>query len=484
MKENLHKLLVFFMCVSFVHIGAQKLTIKIDSLLWLASKSSEKQDFNKSIIFSNEALKLSQKNTYLPGIAGSYYRIAHSLCTLEKYRESLDYIVDFENKYGYYLDRDLKLKADFKDLLGRNYSILGFKDEAVKQFNDELSISRLLDRDSLKYAGMFRSYLQLTAVYQGTKNDSVYHYLNKAKTISSKISKSELPIFYYNLAFYHIHYTKNLDSSSYYNIKALAFDIGNKSKYLSLGILQKADIEYMQKKYDESLVSSFDGLQLAKKQKRIDHVLEAYKYIARNYKELGDYQNQARYLGLYTGIKDSISKVRLDGVQSSANIIVSNNKKQIVKDGQRLTKNILISTAVLIFIVILLAIIKIKYNQKNKLKLLIEKEHEIKILNNKFIDQSYEEIVIMAKNNDSAFLTRFKDAYPGFCDNILKIYPDIINSELIFCAYLKLNFSTKEIATYTFVTPKAVQNRKNRIRKKLNIPSDEDIYIWMSRIGG
>jgi hypothetical protein len=36
---------------------------------------------------------------------------------------------------------------------------------------------------------------------------------------------------------------------------------------------------------------------------------------------------------------------------------------------------------------------------------------------------------------------------------------------------------------YTFVTPKAVQNRKNRIRKKLNIPSEEDINVWIGRIG-
>jgi DNA-binding NarL/FixJ family response regulator len=42
-----------------------------------------------------------------------------------------------------------------------------------------------------------------------------------------------------------------------------------------------------------------------------------------------------------------------------------------------------------------------------------------------------------------------------------------------------LNFSTKNIAQYTFVTVRAVQIRKNRLRKKLNIASDIDFNNWM-----
>jgi DNA-binding CsgD family transcriptional regulator len=54
--------------------------------------------------------------------------------------------------------------------------------------------------------------------------------------------------------------------------------------------------------------------------------------------------------------------------------------------------------------------------------------------------------------------------------------------DLTFCAYLYLNFSSKDIAQYTFVTPRAVQIRKNRLRKKLNINSEEDIYLWIKNI--
>jgi DNA-binding CsgD family transcriptional regulator len=99
-------------------------------------------------------------------------------------------------------------------------------------------------------------------------------------------------------------------------------------------------------------------------------------------------------------------------------------------------------------------------------------------LNQKIFMQ--DEIITLAKENSPRLLNKFRLVYPDFFDEIAKIHPNLKNSELIFCIYLKLNFTTKEIATYTFVTPKAIQNRKNRIRKKLNIPSEMDIYKWFN----
>ncbi|MDQ0781781.1 hypothetical protein [Chryseobacterium sp. W4I1] len=91
-----------------------------------------------------------------------------------------------------------------------------------------------------------------------------------------------------------------------------------------------------------------------------------------------------------------------------------------------------------------------------------------------------DEIIALAKENSPRLLNKFRLVYSDFFNEIAKIQPNLKNSELIFCIYLKLNFTTKEIATYTFVTPKAIQNRKNRIRKKLSIPSQMDIYKWFN----
>ncbi|MDQ0594821.1 DNA-binding CsgD family transcriptional regulator [Chryseobacterium ginsenosidimutans] len=120
-----------------------------------------------------------------------------------------------------------------------------------------------------------------------------------------------------------------------------------------------------------------------------------------------------------------------------------------------------------------------KYNRKKAA--LIEKEAEISNLGSQ-INTAFQEIVSLAKSNSPHFLTRFREVYPLFCDKIIEIYPEIQNSELTFCAYLRLNFTTKEIANSIFVTTKTVQMRKYRLRKKLNISSDTDIYIWISNL--
>ncbi|MGE8380244.1 MAG: hypothetical protein ACN6PN_17880 [Sphingobacterium sp.] len=59
----------------------------------------------------------------------------------------------------------------------------------------------------------------------------------------------------------------------------------------------------------------------------------------------------------------------------------------------------------------------------------------------------------------------------------------IRTTELEFCAMAFLNFSTKNIAEYTYETICAVQIRKNRLRKKFEIPSDEDFNNWMRELG-
>ena len=75
------------------------------------------------------------------------------------------------------------------------------------------------------------------------------------------------------------------------------------------------------------------------------------------------------------------------------------------------------------------------------------------------------------------------DMLSGKLENLKEIYPEISSDDIRFCALLKLNFSTKDIAEYTFVTVRSVQTRKSRLRKKFNITSDEDIYLWMNELG-
>jgi hypothetical protein len=79
-------------------------------------------------------------------------------------------------------------------------------------------------------------------------------------------------------------------------------------------------------------------------------------------------------------------------------------------------------------------------------------------------------------------LTLFTELYPQFIQALKSLDPNLRSTELEFCAMAFLNFSTKNISEYTFVTIRAVQIRKNRLRKKFDIPSDMDFNSWMREL--
>ncbi|AYN02388.1 hypothetical protein [Chryseobacterium sp. 3008163] len=76
-----------------------------------------------------------------------------------------------------------------------------------------------------------------------------------------------------------------------------------------------------------------------------------------------------------------------------------------------------------------------------------------------------EEIIRLAKDNSPRLLSKFKTSNPDFFEKLAAIQTNLQNSELIFCIYLKLNLTTKEIATYTYVTRKQYKTEKTESEK-------------------
>jgi hypothetical protein len=155
-----------------------------------------------------------------------------------------------------------------------------------------------------------------------------------------------------------------------------------------------------------------------------------------------------------------------------------------------------------LFLVLLFAILLIIFIiQLNKAELLLRKENEesINMAQQKIEElikkielsednrspskmEELKEVVQLAVSNNPAFLIKFNIYDPEFCKKLLVLAPTIVAAEIEFCALLRLNFETKEIARYTKMSVRAVEGKKYRIRRKLNIPSDQDINVWMTNI--
>lgn len=128
-------------------------------------------------------------------------------------------------------------------------------------------------------------------------------------------------------------------------------------------------------------------------------------------------------------------------------------------------------TLVLILSIVLLLL-------KRKRKLLDEVEEETQELKQR-LNEAFEEIMELAKTNDPSFLIRFQEVYPTFYNNLTQKHNDLSPTDLRLCAMTYLNFSTIDIAEYTFVEPRSVQARRSRLRKKIDLPADHDLLTYL-----
>jgi DNA-binding CsgD family transcriptional regulator len=58
-------------------------------------------------------------------------------------------------------------------------------------------------------------------------------------------------------------------------------------------------------------------------------------------------------------------------------------------------------------------------------------------------------------------------------------YPDLTPRELSLCAYLRMNISSKEIATLMNISARGVEISRYRVRKKLRLDRDANLTEFM-----
>ncbi len=135
---------------------------------------------------------------------------------------------------------------------------------------------------------------------------------------------------------------------------------------------------------------------------------------------------------------------------------------------------------VIVFLTLIPKEILILYTwRKSKKKRLTEKKETVTRETEPKIDLYFEELRGLAMNNDPLFLKRFTEVYSDFTKRILQTHPGLLKSEMSLCAMIFLNFSSKEIAEYTFIQHRSVQTNKSRLRKKMQLASSTDLYNYI-----
>lgn len=260
--------------------------------------------------------------------------------------------------------------------------------------------------------------------------------------------------------------------------------------YIEEAIQNEKKVDDISLKYITSLYAG-RYFRVIRNVEQAQYYLWSAKNIAKNYFKSENYQiavgdelnalyesiGQKDSIGYYSNWLVEIEEVNREQNQTLNDTVDKQNeleKSNIKKETKRLFLILSVSIGVCLLFIFLFLYYYRKHKSKNLDK--IDIPHQMPVQ-----ESIFKEVIQLAKENSPEFLTRFNEYCPHFSEELLKVSPLKI-SEIRFCAYLYLNFSTKEIAEYTFTSVRTVQTKKYNLRKKLNIPADMDIYVWFSKL--
>ena len=87
------------------------------------------------------------------------------------------------------------------------------------------------------------------------------------------------------------------------------------------------------------------------------------------------------------------------------------------------------------------------------------------------------------KNSDwENFKIHFDKVHEGFFDKLLSFSKDFTTKDIRFCAYIRMNLTTKEIAIMLGISHRTVQGIRGRVRKKLNLTPDQDLTLFLMNL--
>lgn len=457
-------------------LAAQYSPKEIDSLMTVEYyKLRNERKFKEIVDLCKIVISDSKKINYRKGEIYGYARLGNMLFNLRNYEESLNALNYAKKLVEEFNFNDNLIKTSIHLGTGLCYSESPSSyQNAIAEYNKAIFFAEKINNISEKKHYLYLIYSNSYSLYTNLNNkQKEIFYLKKA------LGVKETSYMLTEYARYHNIYTKNYDSAKIYlekSQKLAKTDFDRAALFNQWGKYFE-----IKKEYQKAIEFYIKNEYLARKTKEAPLQEDALIGLHHCYLQKGDLKKALFYSEKRNLYNDSIRLLQLKKSNLAMNDILNKNEVNIKKEFSNSQKIYVVFSILALLLLIFLGVRIYKNHQEKKkvIELMDEKEIENKELLQK-LNESFEEVVQLAKDNNPEFITRFKEVYPEFYSKLISIEPKLLDTEIKLCAMLFLGFSAKDIAEYTFVTVKAAQHRKFRLRKKLNIPSDSDINVWIN----
>ncbi|WP_428224045.1 tetratricopeptide repeat protein [Flavobacterium sp.] len=420
-------------------------------------------------------------------------------------------------------------KAKSLQLISTIYSVQKKYNQA---FEMSASAIKVLKKHTDKSGTLGLSYCSLGKIFETQgKRDSAYVYFKLGfDDFVKSNAKAYLPNAYIKLGEYALPNVKS-SLALFYKAFAIAKTTENKqaqvSSLIALGkLFLRTDINKALTFFKQSIGISKQLSNKSFEKKSLEMLIEAYR-IKKDFIQLAEYQRQLLVINeqLFSVEKEKAIKhleTKFEVAQKDRTLALVTKEKEIIK-----LSNYLLILGILILLtgfILWYAYVK-KINTKNKELLKLKEdvlvateekrkleeeqyksdlEHKESQLNtilmqmfqkNELLNEVKETLVSDAQvsqhliklvqkhseHNDTwnDFNVYFESVNKQFYTKLKQVCPDISANDLKICALIKLNLSSKEMASILNISPDSVKTARYRLRKKMNLTTETSLIDYI-----
>ena len=471
--------------------------------------------------YSEQALALAREIGDKSEIAANLANIGQIKTLLGDYEEALIYMEE-----ALAIDRETGNEPDIAtdlNTIGRLYESWGLYDKAISYLEQALEIdTRLENREKMAIR-----YNSLGLAYKGWgKLDRALEYFNKALEIDSQtVNLQKVALRMANIGAVYIEMNQ-ADTAIRYLKEGLGFFLENDMPSYSAQALNEMGRSYMlQKDYEKAELSFLESMNISQNYGLNRFRLQSLDFLAKAYKESGQYSQSLTTLYDYVMLKDSIfgaeTQKRMAEFHAKYELDKRQRENELLRKDQEISRTrqtimaLIFSLSALALVILILSLLARMRGVKNR-RLIAERENErLKteleqrskeltynamciIKNNETvakIAETIEEAISSGEDKSSLnrmvrqlqnmereknwneFEVRFTQVHEDFYEKLNTRFPGLSPNEKKLCAFLRLNMSSKDIAAITHQSVHSINVARTRMRKKLNLDGTEENLV-------
>jgi len=401
-------------------------------------------------------------------------------------------------------------------MLQRNF------DKAMEYINKSLEISRQINDKQ----GIAQQYNNIAGIYLDQKKDypKAMEYFQKAKAVNLEINdRYQTGINLINIGSIYKQLNQADSALHYYNQALNLFTEINHPLRKADGLVHLSRFYYT-KDLDLSRKYAFEALEIGQHHNSLNLILEASSLLNQIFLSTGDTSRAYFYSDLQHNVGDSL--FALQNQKAMFKLEFQYNQDKIERERQHKQQRNGIIYGFVLFGLVTGIVIVLLINSRQRIKMKntqLEKEQvesKLRFKNkeltinlmallkkNEMLEEISERLIRIEKEGDKRdtreavsmlnkelkqnidnkiwkeFSSRFHETNHVFYDKLLQQFPQLSQSELKLCAYLRLNMSTKEISDLTGQRMESIDVARYRLRKKLGISnSDINLVTFLTQI--